>query len=125
MRMYLIYFIGIQYPRERREVLQSKGLIEINYSVKVYYKDIKNLCSSVRNMGEPILNPEAENAESGTNVPDLVNNPGYSILSICEKKITTAAYTSRIYDTVGSNISIQNLGIAGIQKYEYHRLLID
>ena len=41
------------------------------------------------------------------------------------RKITTAAYTSRIYDMVGRNISIQHMGRAGLQKYEYHRLLID
>ena len=70
--------------------------MEINYSVKVYYKDIKNLCSSVRNMGEPILNPEGENAESGANVPDPVNKPGYSIPSICEKNNYSRIYLQNL-----------------------------
>ena len=98
--MHLIDVIGIQYPRERREAVQAKGIAGIKYFAEFYGEDIKTLCPSVWNLGGTIPNPAAVNAELVENMTDLIPRPGFSTPAICEKRMTPYAYTDRIYKMV-------------------------
>ena len=121
MRTYLRDVIGINDPVDRRRAIQSNGLLIITDFADFDKDDIETLCSSVRKPGGTIENPHA--ADAGQ--PDVIPNPGHQIPAICEKRLVSAAYTSRIYKMIDRDVTPQSLSRIRLKKYEAHRALVE
>ena len=57
-------------------------------------------------------------------MPYLIPDPSYIIPDICDKIMTVATYTSRIYTMIIINTRISNMVISCLLKYKYYRLPI-
>ena len=121
MRTYLRDVIGIADPVQRREVIQAEGLNTVSDFADFDKEDIETLCSSVRKPGGVIPNPNAGVAGQPATIP----NPGHSIPAICEKRLILAAFTARIYKSIGRPINQTTLNRGRLKQFEAHRLLIE
>ena len=121
MRTYLRDVIGIADPMERREAIQSEGLNVITDFAEFDKEDIETLCASVRKPGGSIANPNAGIAGQ----PAVIPNPGHAIPAICEKRLILAAFTAKIYRSIGRVINQNSMNRERLKQFEAHRLLIE
>ena len=75
----------------------------------------------MRKPGGSIANPNA----AGAGQPATIPNPGHSIPAICEKRMILAAFTAKIYQSIGRNIDQHTMNRARLKKFEAHQLLIE
>ena len=120
-RTYLRDEIGVPDPRERRDAIQAQGLETLEDFPEFDKDAIEVLCSSVRKPGGTIANPDAGNPGAPARIP----NPGYNIPAICEKRLISAAYTSRVYDMIGRNISTATMTRNRIKQFQAYRNMMN
>ena len=120
-RTYLRDVIGIPDPRERREAVQGEGLGVLADFLEFDKDAIEIVCSSIRKPGGTIANPNA-NVQGA---PAYVPNPGFSIPAICEKRLIAAAYTAKIYDMIGRDITPETMSRSRIKKFDAHRTIME
>ena len=101
--------------------MQEQGLGVLADLLEFDKDAIEVLCSSVRKPGGTIPNPDMANPGA----PAVIPNPGYAIPAICEKRLIAAAYTAKIYDMIGRQITPDTMSRMRLKKYETHRILMD
>ena len=122
MRTFLRDVIGINDvegpdPAARRVAIQEEGLNVLSDLLEFDKDGIKSLCSSVRKPGGQVPDPN--------NLGRLMNNPGFNIPAICEKRLQLACYGARTYDLIGRDLSQDALSRFRLKLFEQHSKLIE
>ena len=130
LRTYLKEVIGFgqnALGTERANAVIAEGLTDFD-SFKSFDKDdIKSLCYTIRRPGGTIPNPiyVAPVAGEIAAMPENIHNPGVSIPAICESRLVLAAYGSKIYATIGRDVTPQSMSLRRLDSFKQHKETVD
>ena len=128
LRNYLKDVIGLgpnQEGTNRANAIMDEGINTVDDLAEAYDNDgIKTLCSNVRKPGGTIPDPTFV-APRRNAVAPRVARLGQSIPTICEQRLTYAAYGAKCYNLIGRNVEEANLGRVRLQEFKKHLNLID
>ena len=116
LRTYLKEVIGFSQNAlgtERANAVIAEGLTDFD-SFKSFDKDdMKSLCYTIRRPGGTIPNPIYVAPVDGeiAAMPENIHNPRVSIPVFCESRFVLAAYGSKIYATIGRDITPQSMSL--------------
>ena len=120
LRAYLRNVIGLGMDAEgleRANAIIDEGVNSAENLVDMYDGDgIKTLCSNVRKPGGTIEDPTYVGPGPAPRIP----RPGRSIPTVCEKRLTQAAYGAKLYASIERNVDTANLNRARLRQFKLH-----
>ena len=123
MRTYLRDVIGIGdnpgpgAANLRRVAVQNEGLETIEDFLEFDEECIKVLCNSVRKPGGLM--------EDVANAGNMMNNPGFSISAISERRMKQASYIARIFNMINRVIDYDSMSRVRLRLFDKYKRLID
>ena len=130
LRNYLKDVIGLgvgQEGTDRANAIIEEGIDSIEDIADVYDNDgIKTLCSNVRKPGGTMDDPNwVPPVPLGGATAPRVNKPGQSIPTVCEQRLTLAAYGAKCYTLVNHPVETTNLTRSRLREFKKHLNVVD
>ena len=131
LRTYLRDVIGLgattTIGTERANAIIEEGLESISDLVDLSHEDgVKTLCHNVRKPAGSV--PQPDWIEPDPNPQNLrapmIARSGQSIPSICEQRLTIAAYGAKIYRSIGRQITTASLNRERLREFQRHYEMI-
>ena len=131
LRTYLKDIIGLGATTtrgtERANAIIEEGLESISDLVDLSHDDgVKTLCQNVRKPAGSVPQPNwiAPNPNPQNIRAPMIARSGQSIPTICEQRLTIAAYGAKIYRSIGRQITTASLNRERLREFQQHYEMI-